>query len=241
MANYLPITCEPALDRGSRMLISSALAVTDVIIDQPEAFNTIFLNQEGDRNPYSVLFSRPEDAENLINFVNQNWQIAFDWNISVVYRFMEDNSPHAIIIPMFSQRGLIADCHQILQFIADLVNFVDEPVQNMTHHLQNVILQQVNQHMQLFRNTQELQVVGYTVSSLLTDRQHHGEEEDIMMDDSDDDSSDDDTDDDSVDSDSVFSSGSDSGPHHENGMMEWDEDWSMPSSLSTDSGYGSWE
>ena len=222
------------------MLISTALAVTDVIIDQPEPFNNIFLNEEGDRNPYSVLFSRPEDAENLINFVNQNCQIAFDWNIGCVYRYMEDDSPYAIIIPMFIQRGLIADCHQILPFIADLVNFVDEPVQHMTHHLQNVILEQVNEHMHLFRNTQQLQVVGYTVSSLLTDRQLDGGKGDIMMDDSDD-SSDDDTDDDSVDSDSVFSSGSDSGPHHENDMMEWDEDWFMPSSLSTDSGYGSWE
>ena len=221
------------------MLISTALAVTDVIIDRPEPFNNVFLNGEGDKNPYSVLFSRPEDAENLVNFVNQNCQIPFDWNVSVVYQFMEDGTPNAVIIPMFSERGFISQCHQILPFISDIVNFADEPVRNMTHHLQNVILEQVNDNMHLFRNTQELTVVGYTVSSLMTDRLLHGGEED---DDSDDGSVDDSEEDimmDDSDDDSVFSSGSDSGPHHEN-QMGWDDDWSMPSSLSSDSGYGSW-
>ena len=44
------------------------------------------------------------------------------------------------------------------------------------------------------------------------------------------------------DSSSVYTdSGSDSGPHHPDHFMEWDDDWSMPSSLSSDSEYGSFE
>ena len=57
------------------MLISAALSVTDPINDHPEAFNNLYLGGDEDRNPYSVLFSRPEDSGNLINFINQNWQM----------------------------------------------------------------------------------------------------------------------------------------------------------------------
>ena len=64
--------------------------------------------------------------------------------------------------------------------------------------------------------------------------------EDIQMMESDSDS--DDSRSDSDDSSSVFTdSGSDSGPHHPDHFMEWDDDWSMPSSLSSDSEYGSFE
>ena len=54
------------------MLISAALSVTDPINDRPEVFNNIYLGGDEDRNPFSVLFSRPEDAENLINFIILN-------------------------------------------------------------------------------------------------------------------------------------------------------------------------
>ena len=128
---FLPISCEPMMDRGSRMLISAALSVTDPINDRPEVFNNIYLGGDEDRNPFSVLFSRPEDAENLINFINQNWQMIWDWNISCVYRYAWNGLPYVVILPLFSQQGLIADCDQILFFISDLVNFPQEPVRRL--------------------------------------------------------------------------------------------------------------
>ena len=39
----------------------------------------------------------------------------------------------------------------------------------MTTHLQDIILDQVNVNMQLFENTQRIEVVGSTISSLMSD------------------------------------------------------------------------
>ena len=100
-----------------------------------------------------------------------------------------------------------------------LVNFGQNPVQSMTTHIQQVILDQVNLNMATFRNTDQLQVVGYAISSLVIDRPEPlGEEETVqdhqMMPSSDDESK---SSDESISSDGsslMFSSGFDSGPHH---------------------------
>ena len=243
MAGILPINIEPVMDRGSRMLISAGLAVCDPIRDQPEPFNNLFFNGNDDKNPYSVFYSRPEDAENTINFVNQNWAMNWDWNISTVFSFIENGLPHVVIVPLYSQRGLIENCHQILTFISDLVNFGLNPVQSMTTHIQQTILEQVNLNMRTFQNIEQLTVVGYAISSLVIGRPDlEGGEDDQdheLMPSSDDESSDDGSSSSGDGSSSMYSSGSDSGPHHPSDM-EWDDDdWSMSSS--SDSGYFSHE
>ena len=220
------------------MLISAALSTVDPINDAPEPFNNIFFGGTEDRNPYSVLYSRPEDAENTINFINTNWQMVFDWNVSLVCKFTEDGVEYAVILPFYSQHEYFADCDNILQFTSDLVNYPESPVQNMVLHLRDILLESININRQIFRNTGRVDIVGFRISSLMPNRPEAREGEDMESDDYDSDSSED-----SDESSSFFDSGSDSGPHRPDDDMKMDSDWSWPtdSDWSTDSGYGSLE